>query len=182
MSDPTDAELIAQVLQDGNKDAFGGLVFRYQSPLRWLLRKLTCGDVALADDLAQDTFVRAFLHIKDFRGDARFSTWLYRIAYNAFLGEKRKNRKHVAPRTVENDFRESNPPNTLLQMDLEKALSSLHEAERAALLLAYSKDCSHQEIARVLDCPVGTVKTHILRGKEKLRSQLRGWEGKVEHG
>jgi RNA polymerase sigma factor (sigma-70 family) len=80
----TDADLVARVLVDDDQNAFGELVRRHQTKVRGLLRQLTRTDVALADDLAQETFLRAYKHIRSFRGEARFSTWLYRIAYNCF--------------------------------------------------------------------------------------------------
>ena len=78
----TDADLIARVLANDDQHAFGELVRRHQSSVRGLLRQLTRTDVSLADDLAQETFLRAYKNIRSFRGEARFFTWLYRIAYN----------------------------------------------------------------------------------------------------
>ena len=76
----TDADLVARVLLDDDHHAFSELVRRHQSAVRGLLRNLTRTDAALADDLAQETFLKAFKHIGSFRGEAKFSTWLYRIA------------------------------------------------------------------------------------------------------
>ncbi len=86
----TDAELVARVLLDDDHHAFAELIKRHQSAVRGLLRQLTRTDLALADDLAQETFVRAYKHIRSFRGEAKFSTWLYRIAYNCFREDARK--------------------------------------------------------------------------------------------
>src|SRR2546430_801777 len=84
-----DAELIVRVLSEDDRHAFGELVRRHQSQVRGLLRQLS-SDAALADDLAQETFLRAHRSLHQFRGGARFSSWLYRIAYNAFLAHVRK--------------------------------------------------------------------------------------------
>src|SRR5438093_11522729 len=86
----TDADLVARVLVDDDQHAFGELVRRHQSAVRGLLRQLTRTDIALADDLAQETFIRAYKNIRSFRGEARFSTWLYRIAYNCFREAARR--------------------------------------------------------------------------------------------
>jgi RNA polymerase sigma factor (sigma-70 family) len=89
----TDADLVARVLVDDDQHAFGELVRRHQSSVRGLLRQLARSDVALADDLAQETFLRAYKNIRSFRGEARFSTWLYRIAYNCFREDARRRKE-----------------------------------------------------------------------------------------
>src|ERR1043166_3753674 len=93
----SDAQLIARVLVQDDRHAFGELVRRHQSAVRASLRKLTAGNHALADDLAQETFLLAYRNLKSFRQEAKFSTWLYRIAYNAFLADLRKTRELPLP-------------------------------------------------------------------------------------
>src|SRR5689334_9775379 len=93
---PTDAELIARVVVQDDRHAFSELVRRYQSAVRATLRRLTVGDHGLADDLAQETFLLAYRNLRAFRQEARFSTWLYRIATNAFLAHKRKRSEEPA--------------------------------------------------------------------------------------
>src|SRR5947207_15593251 len=97
MSSPavSDAQLIARVLVQDDRHAFGELVRRHQSVVRATLRKLTGGNHALADDLAQETFLLAYRNLRSFRQEAKFSTWLYRIAYNAFLAEARKRKEEL---------------------------------------------------------------------------------------
>src|SRR5438034_7360208 len=99
MSSPavSDAQLIARVLVQDDRHAFGELVRRHQSVVRAWLRKLTAGNHALADDLAQETFLLAYRNLRSFRQEAKFSTWLYRIAYNAFLADIRKTRQLPLP-------------------------------------------------------------------------------------
>src|SRR5262245_26735424 len=89
----TDQDLIARVLADDDRNAFAELVRRNQSPVRGLLRKLTGGDHGLADDLAQETFLRAYRALGSFRGETRFSAWLFSIAYRAFLSDRRAQKK-----------------------------------------------------------------------------------------
>src|SRR5689334_14990155 len=93
--DISDAELIAKVLLDDNRHAFATLVRRHQSVVRGLLRRLAKGNEALADDLAQETFIKSYQSLKSFRGGAKFSTWLHRIAYNAFISHVRSQKLTV---------------------------------------------------------------------------------------
>jgi RNA polymerase sigma factor (sigma-70 family) len=172
----TDADLLARVLVDGDQHAFGELVRRHQSPVRGLLRQLVRADVDLADDLAQETFIRAYKHIRSFRGEAKFSTWLYRIAYNAFREHARKRRELVG--IDEDQLQTEADPQTVdpgLRHDLMNALASLPLHERTAVTLCCQNGLSHDEAARVLDIPLGTVKTNVLRGREKLKKILAAW-------
>ena len=172
----TDAGLVARVLVDNDQHAFGELVRRHQSSIRGLLRQLTRGDAALADDLAQDAFVRAYKNIRGFRGEAKFSTWLYRIAYNVFRENARKRKELVgideAQLHAEVDPQTSDPG---LRHDLMNALANLPLHERTAVTLCCQNGLSHDEAARVLDIPLGTVKTNVLRGREKLKKMLAAW-------
>ena len=173
----TDGDLIARVLVDDDQHAFGELVRRHQSSVRGLLRQLTRTDVALADDLAQDTFLRAYKNIRSFRGEARFSTWLYRIAYNCFREDARRRKELVGideeQLQAERDPQVADPA---LRHDLMHALSLLPLNERSAVLLCCQNGLSHEEAARVLDIPLGTVKTNVLRGREKLKRALVAWK------
>jgi RNA polymerase sigma factor (sigma-70 family) len=179
MTAASDSELIVRVVEHADRDAFEFLVRRHQSPVRSLLRRLACGDHAFADDLAQETFLRAYLKLHTFRGESSLASWLYRVAYNVFLAEIRRRPPLRAPAGALSEPETPRPREAALLLDLERAMSGLSEAERAAIDLCYKKDLSHQEAAYVLDCPVGTVKTHVLRGKEKLRRLLAPWAGKV---
>jgi RNA polymerase sigma-70 factor (ECF subfamily) len=183
----TDAQLIARCIVGDDRHAFAELVKRHQSGVRASLRKLTAGNHALADDLAQDTFVLAWRNLKSFRQEARFSTWLYRIATNCWLAHLRKRREEpLGDRDAElvddaddapgEDARDADhAQGTTMKIDLERAMARLSEAERAAIVQCYHNDLSHEEAAYVLGCPVGTIKTHILRGKQKLKAALAAW-------
>ena len=172
----TDADLVARVLVDDDQHAFGELVRRHQSSVRGLLRQLTRNDLALADDLAQDAFVRAYKNIRSFRGEAKFSTWLYRIAYNCFREDARRRKELVG--IDESQWQREIDPNTVepgLKHDLMHALNLLPLPERTAVVLCCQNGLSHDEAARVLDIPLGTVKTNVLRGREKLKRTLAAW-------
>ena len=172
----TDADLIARILVDDDQHAFGELVRRHQSSVRGLLRQLTRTDLALADDLAQETFLRAYKNIGSFRGEAKFSTWLYRIAYNCFREDARKRKELVG--VDETQWQSKLDPQTVvpgLRHDLMHALNLLPLQERSAVLLCCQNGLSHDEASRVLDIPLGTVKTNVLRGREKLKRTLAAW-------
>jgi RNA polymerase sigma factor (sigma-70 family) len=172
----TDAVLVARVLVDDDQNAFGELVRRHQSAVRGLLRQLTRTDVALADDLAQQTFLRAYKNIRSFRGEARFSTWIYRIAYNCFREDARRRKELVG--IDEEQLQTQHDPqlaNPALRHDLMRALNLLPLNERSAVLLCCQNGLSHDEASRVLDIPLGTVKTNVLRGREKLKRMLADW-------
>src|SRR4249920_2141508 len=182
----SDAQLIARALVADDRHAFAELVKRHQSTVRACLRKLTAGNHALADDLAQDTFVLAWRNLRSFRQEARFSTWLYRIATNCWLAHGRKRREELLgdrdAQLADDEGADTggaahadHARDASLRIDMERALATLSEAERAAIVQCYHNDLSHEEAAVVLDCPVGTVKTHILRAKLKLKSRLSAW-------
>jgi len=184
---PTDAELIARVVVNDDRHAFSELVRRHQSAVRATLRRMTAGNHALADDIAQETFMLAYRNLGSFRQEARFSTWLHRIATNAFLADARRRKEELLgdrDGDVADDDDASIDPGaivpdpvraTTLKLDLERAFVVLSDAERAAIVQCYHNDLSHEEAAYVLGCPVGTVKTHILRAKQKLKARLGAW-------
>ena len=173
----TDADLVARVLVDDDHHAFAELLRRHQSTVRGLLRQLVRSDVTLADDLAQETFIRAYKNIRSFRGEAKFSTWLYRIGYNVFREEARRRKELVG--IDETQLESQRDPSTVdaaLRHDLAHALQTLPLHERTAVVLCCQNGLSHDEASRVLDIPLGTVKTNVLRGREKLKKLLTAWE------
>lgn len=168
---PSDAELIARVLDRDDRHAFATLVRRHQSPVRTLLRRLTCGDIGAADDLAQETFLSAYKSLDRFRGDARVSTWLYRIAYNRWIDARRARKDELKA------FDDRIPARDEMvsieaRHDLERAMSALKPDERAALALTYGADATHEEAAAILEIPLGTLKTQVLSAKQKLKTAL----------
>ena len=184
----TDAELIARAVVGDDRHAFAELVRRHQSAVRACLRRLTAGNHALADDLSQETFVLAWRNLKSFRQEARFSTWLYRIATNCWLADARKRKETLLgdnDETIADDDDDDGTASgtgggdhargTALKVDMERALAVLSEGERAAIVQCYHNDLSHEEAAFVLGCPVGTVKTHVHRAKQKLKVALASW-------
>ena len=169
MSKAEDLLWISQVVIADDRRAFNRLVNKYQSPVRRFLLNLTLGDATLSDDLAQETFIKAYLNIRSFQGISAFSTWLFRIAYNTFYDSVRANKRYEDLNTLEIDKKN----NVSIDFSAEKndiytALLQLRKEEQAAILLCYMEDKTHAEIAKIMKIPPGTVKTHILKGKQKM--------------
>ena len=169
-----DAVLVARALRDEDAVAFGELVRRHQGAVRAQLRRLAGRDEAWADDLAQETFLQAWRKLGQFRAEARFSTWLYRIAYTMFLQAIRRRRVVDQPVSDETPSIDQSA-GADLRHDLYRAMQDLTQAERIALTMCYDFDMSHSEAAYVLGIPEGTVKSHVARGKAKLRESFSAW-------
>ena len=169
MASLTDISLVAQVAVFGNKRAFAELVRRYQSPVRRFFLHQTLGDSQLSDDLAQDTFIKAYLNIASFRGIASFQTWLMRIAYNVFYDYRRKAQIQTQPEPLSL----GEGMGVGLKMDLYAALSQLKADERTCITLQLIDGYDIAAIAKITGIKEGTVKSHLSRGKEKLANYLR---------
>ena len=162
----------------GSQDtaAFGELIRRHQSQVRNFLRKLTSGSIDEADDLAQECFLHAWDKLQTYSGRGSFIGWLLKVAYTTFLQSKRKSKRyaevldeagHVADlesRSYTEDSEEVS--------DLDKLLAVLTEEERAIMVMSYACGLSHREIGDATGLPVGTVKSIIFRGKEKIRTNF----------
>lgn len=171
---PSEIELIQRCVHQGDVRAFEFLVEQHQSQLRYSLRQLTGWDEALADDLAQNTFIKAYRSIGRFRMDSKFSTWLYRIAYNEFVSHCRKNAHTLVAEEEAPELRVKET-GADLHRDLAKAMGYLSPEQRTALHLSLHRQYTQEEIAEIMECPLGTVKSHILRGREKLKTALADW-------
>jgi RNA polymerase sigma-70 factor (ECF subfamily) len=185
MSDADDLDAaLCQRAQSGDRLAFAELVRSHQSAVRNQLRRLTKGDVALADDLAQESFIQAWTHLAEFRAEARLATWLYRIAYYRFLMHVRSHRATLPlPDDGEAETTGDAAGHELralaMRLDVEAALARLPEAGRVALIHCYYLDLSHEEAAQVLNLPLGTLKSQLLRAKARLRDTLAAWAPEV---
>jgi len=163
--------ILVQRARSGDAAAFGTLVRQQQSKVRGFLRRLTRADAALADDLAQETFLEAHRKIDQFRGEGSFGAWLCGIAWSRFLMERRKRKEEPLEAPDETASIDTTSA-SLARLELEKAMAQLAPAEQAALTLCYAFGHSHGEAAEILDLPLGTVKSHVLRGREKLKALL----------
>ena len=169
LRDLHDVEL-AGLASAGDRRAFGELVRRHNAAVRGLLRRMGA-DAASADDLAQEAFLAAYERISDFRGEGTFLGWVRRIAARMYV--KRWRRPHrdrfdeVEPEAVSAGESEAAG-----RIDLDEALKRLSPAERLCVSLCYGAGVSHAEAAETLGLPLGTVKSHVKRGLDKLRSRL----------
>ncbi len=174
-----DLDLVEQALREGDAQVFGLLVRRHQGLVRAQLRHLLGDDPALADDLAQETFVLAWRKLAQFRGQSRFSTWLYRIAHSCFQqywrskGWRAQQESELEDSKAELLNADTAAPE--LALDFDAALRCLSDNQRTALLYCVQLELTHEEAAVVLDMPLGSVKTHVARGKAKLRQLLQDW-------
>jgi RNA polymerase sigma-70 factor (ECF subfamily) len=165
-----DVEL-AQLAAAGGRREFGELVRRHGSAVRGLLRRMGA-DAASADDVAQDAFLQAYERIAEFRAEGTFQAWVRKIAARLYLKRRRKDAKMV----LEAEPREPEVPQTYAdaahRIDLDEALKVLSPAERLCVSLCYGAGLSHAEAAEALNSPLGTVKSHVKRGLDKLRARL----------
>lgn len=155
----------------GDADAFHELVLRREAGVRDLLRRLS-GDAALADDLAQQAFLQAWRALPGLRQPGAFGGWLRRLAVNVWLQHAR--RTNLETEELDDETPDLAPvrPAAADRVDLERALARLKPAERLCVVLSYAGSLSHGEIAETAGLPLGTVKSHVARGGEKLRAWL----------
>lgn len=167
----TDSDLIARFLA-GNEGAFAELVRRYQSPIRQFLRRLTAGDHALAEDIAQETFIKMFTSLSTYRGEAGLSTWLHTVAYRTFLRHVKANARLEFVEDDRMPEAMAVQPTAMNDVLLEQMMKHLSLNERLMMTLCFSAGMSHAEIADVTGAPLGTIKSHINRGRKKLARLL----------
>ncbi len=181
MSEPaTDGALVRRFL-DGDAAAFSELVERHQTRVYNLCLRIL-GDPDDARDVTQDTFLAALRKLEQFRGDAAFTTWLHRVAVNACYDELRKRRRrpvlHAVPDDPADRTPEAGPPSpdhadeTAGSLDAAAGLAAVPEDFRIAVVLADVQDLPYEEISRILDVPVGTVKSRVHRGRLALARAL----------
>ncbi len=171
-----DQYLVARAVASQDTAAFGELIRRHQSQVRNFLRKLTGGSLDEADDLAQECFLHAWDKLQTYSGRGTFIGWLLKVAYTTFLQSKRKSKRyaevlneagHVADMESRSYTQDSDEVS-----DLEKLLAVLNEEERAIMVMSYACGLSHREIGDATGLPIGTIKSIIFRGKEKIRTSF----------
>jgi RNA polymerase sigma-70 factor (ECF subfamily) len=168
----SDALLVARVVATDDRAAFELLVRRHQSPLRSFLRRLARSDAARADDLAQETFIKAYRGIHTYQGTAKFSSWLYRIAYNTFLNDERGRFAATEFDETQHGRSADAAEHVGNEADVERALEQLSVRQQAIFDLHYKKGMTHTEIAGALELPLGTVKSDLTRGLEQLKRRF----------
>lgn len=180
----TDEELVARSV-GGDLDSFNQLVLRWERPI-YALAYRVIGREEDARDVAQETFLRAFRALKGFKGQAKFSSWLYRITLNLcrdWIRRERRTPVVQAPEGVDviELAGETSPSESIEELvsrhelgrAVGKAMSQLPEEQRTAIILKEYHGLTFQEIADLLDCPLSTVKTRLYQGLTVLRKQLR---------
>ena len=165
--------LIITLARNGDRDAFEELVRRRQSSVRNLMRRF-CSDTSLADDLAQQVFLKLWTTMKTLKNVEAFGGWLKQIALSIWLQHLRKQDALRDADEYEGTERiVSDNPGEI--MDLDSALSVLAPMVRSCVVLSYQEGMSHEEISKAMKMPLGTVKSHIRRGTEKLRQLLAAY-------
>lgn len=176
MAQPLLTSTLVAAAKGGSDYAYSRLVRLYQAKLRGFLRRLCKHDDALADDLAQVTFLKVHQQLAKYDGTGSFEGWLFKIGYRVFLDDYRKQQRRAAldeQVAVEDD---GIWPRDDLRMDLEAAMACLSPEQSAAITLCFSQGFSHDEAANILEMPLGTVKSHITRGRAKLQETLKVWK------
>jgi RNA polymerase sigma factor (sigma-70 family) len=178
-----EADLVAAARR-GSEAAFARLVDRHQRPVRAFLRRACGGDDALADDLAQETFLAAWTGLPSWRGEAGFRTWLCAIAWRkcaSAVRRQRRGRARDAAWLETTELQRGEEVTADARLAVEQALAQLPLEQRAAVALCLAGDFSHAEAAVVLGSPLGTVKSHVARGKARLAGSLAAF-GRPGHG
>lgn len=155
-----------------NRSQFITYVEESQESLRRFLTALCCGDMALADDLAQETLVKAWLACDDFRGDASFSSWIRRIAYNSFVNSRRTVRVLEPIEAAERVSSPEKSDDSFRYQELYSALARLTARERSSIVLFYLEGYSVREIAEIEGVSADSVKQHLSRGRAHLRTLI----------
>jgi RNA polymerase sigma-70 factor (ECF subfamily) len=176
----TEAQLI-QAACKGDTTAFGSLVRKYQDRLCTALLHI-CGTLEEAEDVAQEAFVQAYLKLSTFAGQSAFYTWLYRIAVNAAISRRRRRREESSVDANRESFgiephdeAEAAEERLLREeraVQVQRALSRLSDEHRAILVLREIEDCDYDQIAQILNLPVGTVRSRLHRARLQLKEQL----------
>jgi len=171
MSD--DDVALVTAIRGGSELAFNLLVDRHQQAVRTFLRKLL-GNEADADDMAQETFLAAWTHARSFRGEASVRAWLCGIAWRKAKGAQRSSARQRSRDTEHHDRLAPESDETAMEdrLAVKRALQALPIEQRAAVTLCLVCGFSHSEAAAILGAPLGTVKSHVLRGRERLVKEI----------
>jgi len=179
-------EVLIERTLAGDKDAFGELVDRHKNEIIRAAYRF-CGDFKDAEDIAQEAFIRAYMHLKSFKKESKFSTWLYRITYNSACNYTRKKQKRPISyeRFKDKDInsskwlidKKSNPMDKMVDKEkkemIQRAIDKLPLKLKSVIIFREYEDLSYKEISEVLGCSMGTVESRIARAREKLKVLLR---------
>lgn len=161
-------KLLSQCALADNRDAFGRLVEAYQPRVRRFLLNLTMGDDYLTDELAQETFIKAYLGIRSFKGLASFGTWLYRIAVNEFYSYQRRRSEELIAEGYEGEADDSEHRRVDASQAIDVAMAMLSTHERMAVTLFYIEDQPVARVAHIMGVAQGTVRSLLHRARSKM--------------
>ena len=186
--DLPDRELVARC-QLGEADAFNELVGRHQDRVYAAVTRF-CGNGEDAADVVQRAFINAYRKISEFKGDAAFSTWIYRIAFNQAISFRRENKRPAVSIYSKDDDKvvepavDTNPTEKLegeeTQKKVQQALEQLEEGDRQIILLKDLQGHSYDEIAGIMQIPKGTVRSRLHRARLELKSKLKSYIGTLK--
>ncbi|MDR2556745.1 MAG: RNA polymerase sigma factor [Bacteroidales bacterium] len=171
----SDLTVISRILVLGDKRAYETLVKKYQNPVYRFLLHLSNGNALLSEDIAQETFIKAYIKLGSFKSLSKFSTWLMGIAYNLYIDNIRKYKNEIICQAEQAENipqmqTTSGQSAVDAEIDFQKALTVLSAEERAVTLLFHIEDMEIKKIAQSLSMPQGTVKSHLHRSKQKLQT------------
>ena len=172
----TEEDLLAEC-RNGSREAFESLFLANQKRVFSVALNFFGGDEALAKDITQLVFLKIFYKVGEFRGNAEFTTWLYRMTVNACIDEQRKQRRFFPIENFFGDFKVRKTQEDKIQAkeisnEVQRAVAALKPKFRLPILLKYVENLSYQEIAEVLDCSIGTISSRLNRGHKMLASKL----------
>lgn len=189
----SDQQLVARV-QKGDRRAFDLLVIKYQHRILALVNRFV-SDFSEAQDVTQEAFVKAYRALPNFRGDSQFYTWMYRIAVNTAKNHLVSRKRRTPTRDIdiedaefftdESSMQDISSPDALLQRDQLKkvvfdAIDDLPDELRRAITLRELEGLSYEEIAEVMDCPIGTVRSRIFRAREAIERKMQPLMAQVD--
>jgi RNA polymerase sigma factor (sigma-70 family) len=171
-----DAELV-HAAREGDRNAFGKLYHRHRDRIYAVLWRLCGADAALAEDMLQEAFVRAWTRLDSFRGESRFSTWLHRLSVNVALSDRRSRIRRVRKETPLEGAAERTAAGAAdvyadRRMDLERAIARLPQRARTVLVLFDIEGYSHAEIAEIAGMAIGSSKAQLHRARKLVREEL----------
>jgi len=173
----SEQDLVAEC-RNGSREAFESLYRAHQKRVFSVALHFFGGRSEAAEDVTQQVFVKIFRKIGDFDGRAELTTWIYRMTVNACIDEQRKTRRFFSLDGLFGELRAKKNPDERIERreiadEVQKAIGELKEKFRLPILLKYSEDLSYEEIARVLDCSIGTVSSRLNRGHKMLARKLK---------
>lgn len=179
----TEQDLLAEC-RNGSRKAFELLYQANQRRVFSVAFNFFGGNHEMAEDVTQQVFLKIFNKIANFRGDAEFTTWIYRMTINACIDEQRKTRRFFSIESFFGEFRVKKTQDEKFEQrevsgEVQKAIGELKPKFRLPVLLKYSEGLSYEEIAKVLDCSIGTISSRLNRGHKMLAQKLKHLKGKI---